>query len=406
MRDRMILKAGNIASALLAIVSVAIALLVPLQMAAGLSVCALGILLYYFRRESYLAIAVATLAGLYGIGVIPVIVFCATIVLVTIGELIFAIRGPAPISYLYYILAGTLGVLLVMRALGDDALLPLLFGIVVAALLKAILISRDESAFRPIIEAIGISMTIYLIEDLNYNAEPTLIVAAVIIAFAFGYLAYRFRAADLSGAFSGALVGIILIVFADPRWFLIMLLFFILGSGATRYKYNYKLKIGVEQSGGGARGYQNIFANGIVAAAAAVMYGITVQPIFAALYVGAVATAAADTMASEIGVMAGEPYLITTFQRVHAGTNGGVTLAGELVALIGSFVISMCAVILGVIDPTTAVITTIAGFVGTNLDSLFGALLENRGFIGNAGTNLLATLGGGLFAALALLAFL
>jgi len=41
---------------------------------------------------------------------------------------------------------------------------------------------------------------------------------------------------------------------------------------------------------------------------------------------------------------------------------------------------------------------TIAGFIGTNLDSLIGALLENKGFLGNAGTNFLATLGGGLVA--------
>jgi uncharacterized membrane protein len=40
----------------------------------------------------------------------------------------------------------------------------------------------------------------------------------------------------------------------------------------------------------------------------------------------------------------------------------------------------------------------IAGFAGTNIDSLVGALLENRGIVGNAGTNLLATLGGGIVA--------
>jgi len=44
------------------------------------------------------------------------------------------------------------------------------------------------------------------------------------------------------------------------------------------------------------------------------------------------------------------------------------------------------------------VICTLAGFIGTNIDSLVGATLENRGFLGNAGTNLLATIGGGVFA--------
>jgi uncharacterized protein (TIGR00297 family) len=116
------------------------------------------------------------------------------------------------------------------------------------------------------------------------------------------------------------------------------------------------------------------------------------------MYVGAVATAAADTLASEIGVTGGVPYMITTLKKVPIGTNGGVTLTGESVALLGGLVISIVALLLKVITPEMAIICTLAGFFGTNLDSLVGATLENKGFLGNAGTNLLATVGGGLFA--------
>jgi uncharacterized membrane protein len=69
-----------------------------------------------------------------------------------------------------------------------------------------------------------------------------------------------------------------------------------------------------------------------------------------------------------------------------------------VVAFLGGLAVSAVAVILGINTPEMAVICTLAGFVGTNLDSLVGATLENRGFLGNAGTNLLATLGGGIFA--------
>ncbi|OPX67561.1 MAG: hypothetical protein A4E36_01590 [Methanoregulaceae archaeon PtaB.Bin009] len=40
----------------------------------------------------------------------------------------------------------------------------------------------------------------------------------------------------------------------------------------------------------------------------------------------------------------------------------------------------------------------LAGFIGTNIDSVVGALMENPGLVGNAGTNFLATLGGGVCA--------
>ena len=244
-------------------------------------------------------------------------------------------------------------------------------------------------------------MTMWLIQELNYQADLQMVVAAVIVAFTFGYFAFRARTADLSGLFSAALVGIILLVFASPQgpqWFLIMLSFFILGSTATKYKFEYKKRIGVEQGQSGARGYRNVFANGIIAAAAAVLFGVFQQPVFVVMYVGSVASATADTLASEIGVTGGIPRLITTLKQVPIGTNGGITVTGEAVALLGGFVVSGIAMLLHVITPQMMIICTITGFVGTNIDSVVGATLENKGFLGNAGTNLLATLGGGIFA--------
>jgi uncharacterized protein (TIGR00297 family) len=273
--------------------------------------------------------------------------------------------------------------------------LVIILGLIAAVLLKVILLKYEDSL---VIEALGIAMTMYLIDELNYKADLQLVVIAVIVAFTFGYFAFRFRTADLSGLFSAALVGIILIVFADARWFLIMIVFFILGSISTRYKYEFKKKIGVEQGHSGARGYRNVFANGIAASAAAVLYGVFVQPEFIVLYIGCVATATADTMASEIGVTGGTPFMITTFKKVPVGTNGGVTITGELVAIAGAFLICVVAMLLGVITPMMLALCTLAGFIGTNIDSLIGATLENRGLLGNAGTNLIATISGGLFA--------
>ena len=122
--------------------------------------------------------------------------------------------------------------------------------------------------------------------------------------------------------------------------------------------------------------------------------------LFAALFVGSVATAAADTLASEIGVIAGEPYLITDFSRVPPGTNGGVTVLGETVAFFGALILSLLACIMGVIPMAFVAAVTAGGFLGTNIDSVIGAVFENRGVIGNAGTNFVATAGGGLCALL------
>jgi uncharacterized protein (TIGR00297 family) len=363
----------------------------------ALVVILFALILWRFFNTRYLTYTFCVLAALYGIGLLPFFVVATSMAMLVLGELVFKSRTDDLNTYLYYIISTAWAGVLVMAYLREMEFLTIIFGILAAVLLKVILLKFEDSLM---IEGLGIAMTMWLIQELNYKADLQMVVAAVIVGFTFGYFAFRAKTADLTGLFSAALVGIILVVFADVRWFIIMLAFFILGSAATKYKFGYKKRIGVEQGQSGARGYRNVFANGIVAAAAAVLFGVFQQPVFIVMYVGCVATAAADTLASEIGVTGGVPRLITTLKEVPIGTNGGVTMTGETVALLGGFVVSMVAFVLGVITLPMVVVCTIAGFAGTNIDSIVGATLENRGFLGNAGTNLLATLSGGLFAML------
>jgi len=360
----------------------------------GLVVILYALILWRFFDTKYLAYTVCVLATLYGIGLLPFFVFATTLAMLVLGELVFQTGADDLNTYLYYVISTAWAGVLVMAYLHEAAILTIIFGIIAAVLLKVILLKYEDSL---VIEGVGIAMTMWLIQELNYQADLQMVVAAVIVGFTFAYFAFRSKTADLSGLFSSALVGIVLLVFAGPRWFLIMLVFFIIGSAATKYKFEYKKRIGVEQGQSGARGYRNVFANGIVATAAAVLFGVFQQPVFIVMYVGSVATAAADTLASEIGVTGGIPFMITTLKRVPIGTNGGVTLVGESVAFLGGLIVSLAAFFLGVITLPMVLVCTLAGFAGTNIDSVVGATLENRGFLGNAGTNLLATIGGGLF---------
>jgi uncharacterized protein (TIGR00297 family) len=364
----------------------------------GLIVTLYALILWRFFDTKYLTYTFCVLSALYGTGLLPFFVFATTLAMLVLGELVFQTSADDLNTYFYYIISTAWAGILVMAYLHERAILTVIFGIIAAVLLKVILLRYEDSL---VIEGLGIAMTMWLIQELNYQADLQMIVAAVIVGFTFGYFAFRAKTADLSGLFSAALVGIILLVFAapyGPSWFLIMLTFFILGSAATKYKFEYKKRIGGEQGKGGARGYRNVFSNGIIAAAAAVLFGVFQQPVFVVMYVGCVATAAGDTLASEIGVTGGIPRLITTLRQVPVGTNGGITVTGETVALFGAFVVSGVALLLQVITPQMMAICTLAGFVGTNIDSVIGATIENRGFLGNAGTNLFATLGGGIFA--------
>jgi uncharacterized protein (TIGR00297 family) len=353
--------------------------------------------LYLIRRTRYPAIALTVIALLYGAGILSLFVFAGTLAIVIFGEVAFRLAGDTLRSYFAYIAAASIGSVFVMVYLGNATPFIPLMGVLVGVLLKSALKGRNDTLM---IEHLGVAMTMFLFDELNFQVNLMLLLAAVIIAASLAYFSYRFRVADLSGLVSAAIVGIILIVFADVRWFLIMLTFLILGSACTRFRFDRKVEMGVAESHGGVRGYFNVFANGLVAVAAAVLFGVFQDEMFVALFLGSVASAAADTVASEIGVVGEAPFLITTLERVPPGTNGGVTLIGEVAAICAAGVVGVVAFVLGVADLPMMLVCIGAGFVGTNVDSVVGATLENRGKIGNSGTNLVATLMGGLFALL------
>ena len=354
-------------------------------------------LLFLIRGTKSVSVSLAALALLYASGWLPLFVLLQAVAIVVFAEIAFRAARPGFHPYLLYLAGAVAGSAGVMLSLGRFEPLIGLIGVTVAMLLKSALKNRSDVLM---VESMGVAMTMYLFLDLAYQVPLRNLAFAAFIAFSFGYFAYRLRVADLSGLFSGALVGVILIVFADVRWFFVILVFMMLGSATTRYRFEYKSSLGAAESHGGVRGYVNVFSNLLVGTAAAVLYGLTGHVMFAALFIGSVATAAADTVAGEIGMTTSAPVLITTFEIVPRGTNGGITLEGEIAACIGSLAVAGAAYLMGVITLPMLGICTLAGFIGTNIDSLVGATLEDTGHIGNAGTNLIATLGGGLFALL------
>ncbi|KAF5091971.1 TIGR00297 family protein [Methanospirillum sp. J.3.6.1-F.2.7.3] len=363
----------------------------------GLIVVITALALWFKSVEQWLSIALGIIGLLGLLGILPIFVLCASILIVTTKELVFSLTGGKTIEYALSFICGLLITALVMEYLGVQSWLSAVVGATVCVLLHSILGTQKNAVT---IELIAVAMIMLLIEDLEYEATFPLVATAVVIAFGFSYFAYRLKTADIPGLFSAALVGVLLIVFAGISWFMIMLSFFILGAIATRFHMDYKKSLHVEEEKGGVRGYVNVFANGLVSVCAAVGYGVTQHPAFVAAYLGSVATAAADTVAGEIGVCYGKPRLITTMQPVREGTNGGISFVGELAGLFGAVFVSTSAVLLGVADFSIFVAAVIGGFIGTNLDSLLGELYENKHLWGNAGTNFLATLGGGLVTAL------
>ncbi|AKB28799.1 hypothetical protein MSSAC_2449 [Methanosarcina siciliae C2J] len=246
---------------------------------------------------------------------------------------------------------------------------------------------------------LGAGMTMWIFEEFRYWVPPEKMLVALAFSLFLGAMAYRAKIADVSALLSAALLGVLIIVFSGLPWFLLLLTFFILGGGFTRYKYAYKESIGIAQAKNGIRSYENVFSNSTAALVLAVAYGIFPDqslPIIYA-YIGTVATATGDTLASEIGTTAkGRPRMITTLKLSEPGADGAVSFLGELAAIFGSATIGVLGYALGISDNLllSVLITTAGGFFGTNIDSLLGATLQKRGLLSNSGVNFAATFAG------------
>ncbi|MDO9567470.1 MAG: DUF92 domain-containing protein [Candidatus Desulfaltia sp.] len=248
---------------------------------------------------------------------------------------------------------------------------------------------------------LGAGMIMWLFSIFGYSVPPYQMAGAMIFSLVLGYLAYRAKIADVSAVLSATLIGVLIIVFTNVLWIFLLLTFFILGGASTKYKYRYKKSIGLAQAKGGIRNYDNVFSNSTAALVLAVAHGIYPQfgMFLTYAYLGTVATATGDTLASEIGTTSRiKPRMITTLKFVEPGIDGGVTPIGQFVAIIGPMTIGILAVLFGIVDniPLAIFITTMGGFLGTNVDSLLGATLQRRGMLTNSGVNFVSTFLGAL----------
>jgi len=215
-------------------------------------------------------------------------------------------------------------------------------------------------------------------------AQTVLVAGILCGALALG--AWKARILDRWGAITAFLIGFVTFVFpADGwKWFAVLLVFLTVSSYMTRYKYQAKRKSGFAQEKGGARSWPNVAANGAIAGFLVLLTPFFPPEPLLGAFLGAVATANADTLATEIGLLnPSDPRLITDLRRaVPAGTSGGISVLGELATLLGAAVIGIAASILGMISKmgwSSAVLigtTMIAGFAGSSLDSIIGATIQ------------------------------
>ncbi|HEX7155434.1 MAG TPA: DUF92 domain-containing protein [Thermoanaerobaculia bacterium] len=263
----------------------------------------------------------------------------------------------------------------------------ILLAAVTAAIAESLDLGVDDNVTVPF--ATAVALFILGIEPIwpyaVWPQTPLWLVVNGVLALV-GYLT---RSVDFSGALGGWILGTILILGAGWPLYATLLAFFILGTLTTKLGYAKKARAGLAQEKGGRRGFSHAFANVGVAAICAIATSRIArleaeerELMFIPLFMGiaALATAAADTTASEIGQLLGKrAFLPLSLRRVAVGTEGAISVEGTLagiaggllVALVGAFSVSAAYSL-----PVTAALVgtlTLCAFLGSYLESIIGS---------------------------------
>ncbi|MFB6123147.1 MAG: TIGR00297 family protein [Haloferacaceae archaeon] len=270
-------------------------------------------------------------------------------------------------------------------------------GALVAALLRSMLYERDD----PLV-MLTTGFLLWLFAALTNGVATVEISVALAVTVLLGYLSYALGTASVPGMLTGVLLGLLTIVFGGFGWFAVLIAFFAIGGLSSKFRYERKRERGVAEDNEGARGSGNVLGNAAVALVAVIGYAAGSHLpfdhlLFRFAFTGSLAAAMSDTLSSEIGVLFDRPRLITTFERVAPGTDGGVTWQGYLAGVVGAVVVGGVAVgLFSFASPLLAAAAIVGGgVIGMTVDSVLGATLEGGRF-GNQSVNFAGTLAGAL----------
>jgi uncharacterized protein (TIGR00297 family) len=167
-------------------------------------------------------------------------------------------------------------------------------------------------------------------------------------------------------------------------WGLSLIHFFVSSSLLSHYHERDKAQTATDKfSKGGQRDIAQVAANGGIATVMAIGHSLTpstsLRKMLQVGYVGALATATADTWATELGVLSTTaPRLITTGKATLPGTSGGITPLGTAAAASGAFSLGLVFRLLNRRQTSWALlpIALLSGLMGSLFDSWLGATCQ------------------------------
>lgn len=207
-------------------------------------------------------------------------------------------------------------------------------------------------------------------------------------------IAVALRKLTVMGALVGGVTGFFVYAGTGYTGIVMMASFFVMATLATSWKKNVKAALYPDEIAGGPRNAGQVLANAGVAAAAGLLGFVFPdhRSLFSLMTAAAFASAASDTISSEIGNIYGRKfYNILTWKSDKRGADGVISLPGTFAGVAAAIIIATIYSTGFGWSPDFFWIV-LAGTIGNLFDSVLGATLERKRYIGNDTVNILNTL--------------
>ena len=166
------------------------------------------------------------------------------------------------------------------------------------------------------------------------------------------------------------MVGLAVSFLGSIRWLILLLIFAVFSHLATKAYFDLKQKNKLQEGEKGERKMSNVFYAGITGLVIAFLNVTTIigrYPYFHyfELFAISLSVISADTFASEIGIIDRKVYMITNLKRTAPGINGGVSVIGQLAALLGASIVGISYGLLNLVATFFTGGVMVFGAVGT-----------------------------------------
>ncbi len=316
-------------------------------------------------------------------------------------------------GFLAFLVAGGVMSFAVAAWMDYRAPLVLIAATLAAGIAESLPLGVDDNLVVPF--AAGVALVVIGIQPVHPFAVWPHTWIWLVVNAALALVAYFAHSVNFSGAIGGWFLGAILILGAGWPLYVALLAFFVIGTATTKLGYARKARQGLAQEGGGRRGFSHAFSNTGVAAICAIAASrisritggateLELLPVF--MGVASLATATADTTASEIGQLIGRrAFLPLSLRRVPVGTEGAISIEGTVAGAVGGFLTALAGVWavhrmfgdLSRFSWRTLTALTLCAFLGSYLESIAGSWNRKRmSSIPNGALNFFNTAAGAL----------